>query len=82
MKGIVIMANHHRGMYAVQVEGGDITVIELLGSPEPNPGDILIGGLDDSCTETLYNQTQGEEIDITIQALGCSPQSARQLLAG
>jgi len=81
MKGTVVLANHRRGMYAVQISGGDIMVFELLGSPEPDLGDVLSGNLDDSCANSFYNQTQAVELDIYVQALGCSRQSALVLLS-
>jgi len=81
MKGIVVLANHRRGMYAVQIESSDITVFEILGSPEPELGDVLTGSLDDSCADSFYNQTRGEKLDIIVQGLGCSRQSALTILA-
>ena len=79
--GQIVLANHQRGMYAVQIQSGDITVFELLGSIPPDLGDIISGNLDDSCSDSFYNQTQEEEIDIIVQALGCTPLSARSLLS-
>jgi len=69
MKATVTVINPRRGMYAAEIEGhGEYVIFELLGSAEPEIGDILshqdfysMGG------ETFENVTQQCNICVFVE---------------
>jgi hypothetical protein len=73
--------NPRKGFVAVQTSNG-ITVFELLGGYEVNVGDKIRGDFDALGGETYYNVTESEEMDVFVQGIHCSPDSARQMMFG
>ncbi len=63
MTGSVKFINSKRGMVAVQIDSGDFTIFEILGSCEVNLGDEIVGKLDSLGSETLYNRTINERFE-------------------
>lgn len=69
MKAIVKVVNSNRGVYAAEIDGqGEFVIFELLGSAEPEIGDVVshpdfysMGG------ETFRNLTQQCQIDVFVQ---------------
>ena len=81
MKGIVKFINPTRGIIAIEVESNDITVAEVLESTcSVEIGDIITGNLDNHEGKELLNITKDETMDVFIQGINCTPQSARDLM--
>lgn len=76
----VIGVNPHKGFIAVQTDGG-ITVFELIGGYEVNIGDSIRGDFETHGGETYHNDTSGEEMDVFVQGIHCSPEVARRMMA-
>ena len=76
----VIALNLRKGFVAVQTEGG-ITIFELIGGYEVSLGDSIRGNFEAHGGETYFNATTGEEMDVYVQAIYCSPRVARQMMA-
>ena len=65
MEATVTVANKNRGMFAAQTEDGEFVIFELLGSDEPEIGDVVshvdfhsMGG------EQYKNRTQGVTVSV------------------
>lgn len=79
MKAVVKVINQSRGMYAAEIDDtGEFVIFELLDSSEPEIGDIIshpdfysLG------SEVLTNNTQGCEIDVSIENI-CGENLVRQ----
>lgn len=80
MKGRVVAFNARNGMGAIHVEDGSITVVEFIGGYDIEPGDVMQGDLRQDGGFELYNVTQEEMMDVSIEGTDCSPQVARRLL--
>ena len=80
MRGTVIAYNPANGMFAVQIDGGDCSVYDLVGGSLARL-DLVDGDLDSSLCETLTNLSNGERLDVEVEGLQCSPQEARRLIA-
>ena len=79
MKGTIIMINEKRGFIAVQTKC-DISVIELLGGYIVELEDVVSGDLESEGSDEIMNITQDEEMDVFIQATGCSKACAYKML--
>jgi hypothetical protein len=80
MKGIVKMINSLRGMIAVEVDGNDFTVIEILEmSCAVEIGDVISGNLDSHAGETLMNLSKNEKMDVFIQGVNCTLKNAQDM---
>lgn len=80
MRGKVIAYNPRNGMGAVQVEDGSITVAEFIGGCDIEIGDVMQGDLHQDGGFELYNVTQEEMMDVSIEGTDCSRQMASRLL--
>jgi hypothetical protein len=57
-------------MVAAQTAGGSITVFELLGCEEVNPGEIVEGYLNEFDNQDIFNQTQDEKMRVFVHEHG------------
>lgn len=80
MTGSVKFINSKRGMVAVQIDSGDFTIFEILGSCEVNLGDEIVGKLDSLGSETLYNRTIHERFEVYVEAIHATLTNAQQLI--
>jgi hypothetical protein len=69
-KGRVVILNHVRGMYAVELSDGSYSVFELCDSNEINSEDIISGALDDEGSCILNNLTENEDFNAIVQNTG------------
>jgi hypothetical protein len=76
----VVAVNPRKGFVAVETDDG-ITVFELLGGYEVGVGDNIRGDFDTHGGETYFNLTSGEEMDVYVQAIHCTPQNAKRLMS-
>ncbi|WP_291133267.1 hypothetical protein [Flavobacterium sp. UBA7682] len=70
MKGIVKYVNSRNGLCAIEVETNNFTIFEDFDEGL-SVGDIVTGNLESLGGETLYNKTQGIEVDGSIENHGC-----------
>lgn len=69
MRGKVIWIDPTNSeLIKVQIDGSYVALIELLGH-EVEIGDEIKGNLGSLGCETLYNVTQNEELDVSIENL-------------
>ena len=69
MRGKVIWIDPTNSeLIKVQIDGSYVALIELL-CHEVEIGDEIKGNLDSLGCETLYNVTQNEELDVSIENL-------------
>jgi hypothetical protein len=69
MKGTVVWIDpNNNELIKVKTENGSIALIELLGH-QVEIGDVIKGNLEDLGGEPLYNVTQQEELDVSIENL-------------
>ena len=80
MKGRIVAYNVRNGMGAIHVEDGSITVAEFIGGCEIEKNDVVQGDLHQEGGYELYNVTQGQMMDVSIEGTDCSTQMARHLL--
>ena len=76
----VVGVNPRKGLVAVQTDTG-ITVFELLGGYEVSVGDSIRGDFETHGGETYFNITTGDEMDVFVQGIHCSPDVARRMMA-
>lgn len=69
-KGTVVILNHHRGMYAVELSDRNYSVFELVDTTEINLEDIISGPLDEEGSCTLVNLNEDEEFEAIVQNIG------------
>lgn len=80
MIGVVKLFNQHRGMAAVELDGG-FSVFEILeDSYSLELGDIISGPLESSGGETVQNITKGETMNVSVEDFHCDRNRAIQLL--
>jgi hypothetical protein len=70
MKGIVKYVNSRNGLCAIEVETNNFTIFEDFDEGL-TVGDIVSGDLESLGGETLYNETQGIEVDGCIENYDC-----------
>lgn len=70
MKGIVKYVNSRNGLCAIEVETNNFTIFEDFDEGLAI-GDIVSGDLESLGGETLYNETQGIEVDGFIENYDC-----------
>lgn len=81
MKGVIELIGSRHVMIGVRTDNDDYSVLELLGSYEPEVGDVLSGALENLGGEKIMNITQGETWDVFIQDILGSKESACQLVS-
>jgi hypothetical protein len=69
MKAKVKIVNSARGMYAAEIDGqGEFVIFELLDTPEPEVGDVILHhDFYSMGSETYKNITQGCEIEVFVE---------------
>ncbi len=80
MIGKVRAINQQKGFIAVEIDGNEFSVIELLGEYGVEIGDVISGNIESLGRETVINKTQLEEMDVFIQDCHCDIQRVRQLM--
>jgi hypothetical protein len=81
MKGTIRLINNKRGMFAVEVDDGDYTIIELLCAGSPEVGDEIAGNLHNVAGEKIRNITQQEDWDVYIQDFHASRTVAIKMIS-
>jgi hypothetical protein len=78
MRGRVKIVNPERGICAAEVEdSGGYIVLELIGS-EVEPGDVLVGDLESTYLDKIWNETQREFADVLVRCIYCDLWTARK----
>ncbi len=80
MKGTVKLINASKGFIAVETSPGEYSVMELSNVEEVEIGDVISGDLEGLGHETVFNETQSEEIDVIIENCHCSLRDVRQMM--
>lgn len=81
MKGIVKLVNPKSGMIAVEVDGGDLTVFEILGTTDNfDLEDEIVGPLNLCGSVTLINMTKSKTFNTFIEDIHCDRTRAIYLL--
>lgn len=70
MRGIVRYVNSQKGLCAIETETNNFTIFEDFDEGL-EVGDVVMGNLENLGGETLYNKTQGIEVDGFIENFGC-----------
>jgi hypothetical protein len=81
VRATIQMINARTGMVAAHTSDRDYTVFELRGD-DVEIGDIVEGELHALGSGTFLNVTQRHRIEVHVQAIHCSRQSATTLLGG
>jgi hypothetical protein len=82
MRGTVVIINRQTGLFAVRLEDGDFSVLELLDGSELEPNDVLAGELDALGGEDINNVTHSRTMSVFGQTGRCSLEAARRLVYG
>lgn len=80
MKAIIIDANYKRGLYIFQRDDGEIGYFELLGAPDLEKEDVLIGNFEDLGGTTVKRAATKESVDVFIEDF-CSFQLAKKMIS-
>ena len=80
MKASIIDVNYSRELYIFEREDGEYGYFELLGSPDLEVDDILIGNFQNLGGETVIRLGSNEYIDIYIEDF-CSYALARDMIS-
>jgi len=68
MNAVVELVNSQRGMVAARTDDDEYVILELLGSKEPEIGDVLTHPDFHSLGSERYrNVSQSEDIDVYVQ---------------
>lgn len=79
MKGRVYVEYKRLGLFAVETEDDDFSIIEVRSEP-PSLLDKLIGGLNSLGETQLYNETTKKELDVTIQSVHLTLDEAKNYI--
>jgi len=80
MKGKVALLNPTRGMASLITETGEHTSFEVLGPFNLNLNDIINGDLESLGSETWYNVTKMEQLDVFVEDIHCSSDRALKII--
>ena len=80
MKVIVIGANYRRGLYIFRREDDKIGYFELLGTPDIEIEDVLLGNFTDLGGKTVKLMETNESVDIFIEDF-CSLEIAKEMIS-
>ena len=80
MRGVVVHHEHRIGYIVIRDQIGEFTVAELLGGYDVERGHVITGNLHSLGSETFYNETESEELDVIVQNNGMSEQQSIQML--
>ncbi|WP_342129044.1 hypothetical protein [Hydrogenophaga sp. OTU3427] len=81
MNGVITQLNARRGLFIVQIEGGDCAVFELLDSLEVSVGDRVSGNLHALGSEKLLHLRKGQVFHVHGQNGPGSLKACQRLLA-
>ena len=76
LNGQVVLSNTFHRTYAVKIFEGDITIIEVLGQPAIDIGDVLCGNLESLGAQDLVNETTGDLLEVFVESVYCSIEEA------
>jgi hypothetical protein len=82
MRGNVVIINLQTGLFAVRLDDGDFSVLELLDGSQLEPNDVLDGELDALGGEEVSNVTHSSKMSVFGQSGRCSLVVARRLVYG
>lgn len=80
MRGVVVHHEHRIGYIVIRDQIGEFTVAELLGGYDVERGHVITGNLHSLGSETFYNETESEELDVIVQNHGMSEQQSIQMI--
>lgn len=80
MRGVVVHHEHRIGYIVIRDQIGEFTVAELLGGYEVERGHVITGNFHSLGSETFYNETESEELDVIVQNHGMSEQQSIQMI--
>ncbi len=80
MKGQVYLINHNIEWVAILTENLQFSIIEIIGMPMPNIGDMVSGEFESFGSTTINNRTQNDNFDGFIQEIYADLQHARTML--
>ncbi|ENB2050588.1 hypothetical protein D2H34_001995 [Vibrio fluvialis] len=81
MLGRIVYLNNRRGIFAIELENGSITICEHLDTCDLQKGQLVKGPLDSLGGETIYNIDLQEAVEVYIEWAELSHQDARRALA-
>lgn len=76
MRGRIISINQRRGMFVVETEANDCSLVEMLGNYDIEVGNIVDGNLHSLGGEKLKNISIGEIMDVYMQNWGMNRKHA------
>ncbi|VAM36520.1 Uncharacterised protein [Enterobacter cloacae] len=80
MRGVVVHHEHRIGYIVIRDQIGEFTVAELLGGYDVEKGHVITGNLHSLGSETFYNETESEELDVIVQNHGLSEHQSIQMI--
>lgn len=80
MRGVVVHVENRIGWIAIRDEGGEITLAELIGGYDVEKGNVISGNLHSLGTESFYNHSTDEALDVFVQEIHASDQQALNLI--
>ncbi|GAB1059897.1 hypothetical protein [Shewanella algae] len=75
--GVVIAIHRKRGMVAVSIEGTGITVFNVVDSYDIELNDVVYGPLDYVGGQTIFHPAKRQEIQVVVEATGCTEKNFR-----
>lgn len=79
MKATIIDVNYQRGLYIFRRDDDEIGYFELLGAPDLEIEDVLVGHFENLGGETVRILETNEKVDIFIEDF-CSYQLAKEMI--
>ncbi|MGL4223856.1 MAG: hypothetical protein ACRCSE_01735 [Vibrio sp.] len=81
MLGRIVYLNNRRGIFAIELEAGSITICEHLDACDLQKGQLVQGSLNSFGGETIYNISLQEPVEVYIEMIGLSAQDLQRALA-
>lgn len=75
-RGVIVHHEHRIGYIVIRDPMGEFTVAELLGGYDVEKGHVISGDLHSLGSETFFNETEDEDIDVFVQGCGMSEQQS------
>ncbi len=81
MEGVVRLANPDTGLFVVEIEDA-FTVFETPDADEIECGDVIVGNLDSTTCDSVFNNSKDQAIDVYIRDIVATLSAAEALLSG
>lgn len=79
MKATIVDLDYRRGLYAFERDDGEYGYFELIGAPDLEIDDVLIGNFSSLGGETVKLSGTNERVDICIEDF-CSLEIAKEMI--